>query len=171
MRGANTPVSPVFIYDSLLSILTRPLWIQSTEKESDKEEDQSEANAHESQRLDDKIVLELIYEAIAYFAVHRLILINRQQVQVDELCLGQHQLYITIFVCDVIAASCAVEKVAAVSLVENLHINQPAIIFNLLFKCLIIQRSWVECHCEALIAVFLIAILAIIEAYLGVFEI
>ena len=78
MRGANTPVSLVFICDSLLSILTRPFWIQSTEEESDKEEDQSEANAHESQRLDNEIVLELINETIAYFALHRLILIDRQ---------------------------------------------------------------------------------------------
>ena len=72
---------------------------------------------------------------------------------------------------DVIAARCAVEKVAAVSLVENLHIYEPAIIFNLLFKCLIIKGCWIEGHREALIAELLIAILAIIEAYLGVFEI
>ena len=171
MRGANTPVSLVFICDSLLSILTRPFWIQSTEEESDKEEDQSEANAHESQRLDNEIVLEFINETIAYFALHRLILIDRQQVQVDELRLGQHQLDITIFGMNVIAARCAVEKVAAVSLVENLHINETAIIFNLLFKCFIIEGCWIKGHREALIAELLIAILAIIEADLGVFEI
>ena len=54
-------------------------------------------------------MLKFIDEAIADGSMHGLILVDRQHVQVDKLSLGQHQLDITIFVCNVIGAGCAVE--------------------------------------------------------------
>ena len=104
----RTPFSKI-LFCSLLLVRSGRLRVQSTEQKSNEEEDQGEADAHKGQCLDYEIVLEFINEAIADVDAHRLRLIDRQQVHVHELCLGQHQLDITIFVSDVCGASCAVE--------------------------------------------------------------
>ena len=66
------------------------LRVKGSEQEADEDENHNETNAHEGESLHDERVLLLVNEPVADGCSHGLVFVDREQIQVDELSLGQH---------------------------------------------------------------------------------
>lgn len=77
-------------------------------------------------------MLLLVDQAVANFAMHRLVVVYGKQVEIYELGLGEHQLYIALSATEVRATHGAVEQVLTVADVKNLHVNEAGIFVKLI---------------------------------------
>ena len=105
--------------------------VQGSEQESDEQEDQGEADTHKNERLHNEGVLLLVDQTIVDLCRHGLVLVDRQQVQIDELGLAKHELDVPVTLIQVIRADRAVQQIVAVFRVENLHVDQARVLRKL----------------------------------------
>ena len=102
--------------------------IQGPEEKPNEEENQQETNAHKDERLHYERVLLLVDQTIVDFRGHWEIDVDWQQVEVDKLCLTEHQLDVSVRIFEVNCADCAVEQIVAIGRVEDLHVDKAGVL-------------------------------------------
>lgn len=115
-----------------ISIGAPAFGVQCTEQKADKQEDKTEAHPHKGQCLHNKRVFLLIHQSVCYARLHWTKLVNRKQVKIDELCFGEHELDVAVFIVDFFRWNSAVEKVVAFARLEDFQVDQSLVLVELL---------------------------------------
>ena len=116
------------------SLASPLLGVQCSEEHRDEDEDHHKADPHKHKRLHNERMLLLVDQPVANLGMHRLTLINRQQVQVYELGLGEHQLNVAIAVTAIATRDRAVRHIGTVIHIKELQVTQTRVRGKLLLK-------------------------------------